>query len=298
MTFESNLYMMLIPSGLIIGHLGIAARIFRPGRSVEKIVRWFTLIWSAALVLAWGLRASIAGHMPLFGMYESALSLALATVVVAACWEMRHRGRTIITPLAVLVGAALLSHGRTFDPTAYALTISERSWVVDVHAVIAWLAFGVLALSNFLALRIVLGRTDGDDSARKAHRLATGAAELHELERPLVRSLQLGFLMLTGMIASGSVYKFLLFGTPWSFDPVESMALVVWMAYATLLHLHLFVGWRGKRLAGWTLGLFALLVISYRALVYFPAWSTYHIFDMDRRIHVGTEELGIGGQSQ
>ncbi len=279
MTFESNLYIALIPSGLIIGHLGIAARIFRGGPSVERIVRWFSLMWSAALIIAWGLRVSTAGHMPLFGMYESALSLALATVVVAVIWEMRHKGRTIITPLAVLIGAALLSHGETFDPTAYALTISERSWVVDVHAVIAWLAFGVLALSNFLALRIVLGRTDGDD-----------------LERPLVRSLQVGFLLLTGMIASGSVYKFLLFGTPWSFDPVESMALVVWMAYATLLHLHLFVGWRGKRLAGWTLGLFALLVISYRALVYFPAWSTYHVFDMDRRIHVGPEQLGFGDE--
>jgi len=212
-------------------------------------------------------------------MYESALSLALATVIVAVIWEIRHKGRTIITPLAVLIGAALLSHGETFGPTPYALTISEASWVVNVHAVISWAAFGVLALSNFLALRIILGRTDGDD-----------------LERPLVKSLQMGFMLLTGMIASGSVCKFMLFGTPWSFDPVESMALVVWMAYATLLYLHLFVGWRGKKLAGWTLGLFVLVVISYRALVYFPAWSTYHVFDMDRRIHVGSEQLGFGDE--
>ena len=41
---------------------------------------------------------------------------------------------------------------------------------------------------------------------------------------------------------------------------------------------------------------FAMLVISYRGLVYFPAWSTYHIFDIDLRIHVGPEELGIGGE--
>ncbi|MCD4751314.1 MAG: cytochrome c biogenesis protein [Thermoanaerobaculales bacterium] len=281
MTLEANLYLALIPTGLVIGHLGIAVRIFRGGPSVERFVRWLSLMWSAALIIVWGLRASIAGHMPLFGMYESALSLALATVIVAVCWEVLHQGRTIITPLAVLIGAALLSHGKTFDPTPFALTISERSWVVDVHAVIAWLAFGVLALSNFLALRIVLGRTDGDD-----------------LEPHLVSSLRVGFLLLTGMIASGSVYKFMLFGSPWSFDPVESMALVVWMAYATLLHLHLFVGWRGKRLARWTLGLFVLLVISYRCLVYFPAWSTYHIFDMDRRIHVGPEQLRFGDENQ
>lgn len=228
-------------------------------------MRLFALIWSVTLAITWGLRTATAGHMPQSGMYESALSLALATVVVAVIWEIRHKGRTIITPLAVLIGSALLSHGERFDPTASALFLSENSWVVDVHGVIAWLAFGVLALSNFLALRIVLGRTEGDD-----------------LERPLVKALQLGFLLLTGMIVSGSAYRFILTGTLWSFDPVESMALVVWMAYATLLSMHFFVGWKGKRLAGWTLGLFVLLAISFRTLVYFPPGSTYHNFEQDR----------------
>lgn len=278
MTAESTLTAALIPSGLIIGHLGIAARVFRRGPKTEAVVRWLALIWGAALVVSWSLRTAEAGHIPLFGMYESALSLALATVAVAVVWEIRHRGPTVITPLAVLIGAALISHGETFDSTPYALTISERSLMVDVHAILAWLAFGVLALANFLALRIVLGRTAGDD-----------------LERPLVKSLQLGFVLLTAMIVSGSVYKFMLFGRPWSFDPVESLALIVWMAYATVLHLHAFAGWSGRKLAGWTLGLFIMLALSYRTLVYFPAWSTYHIFDMDRRIHVGPEELGFGG---
>lgn len=276
---ESQLYLWLIPTGIVIGHIAIAVRIFKGGHRLEQATRYLALLWTMFLAITWGLRTASAGHLPLFGMYESALSLALATVIVTVGWEIRHKGRTILTPLAVLIAAALLSHGESFDATAYALTISERSWVVDIHAVVAWFAFAVLALSNFLALRLILRRTPGED-----------------LEKPLVTSLQVGFVLLTGMIISGSVYKFMLFGTPWSFDPVESMALVVWMAYATLLHLHLFVGWRGKKLARWTLGLFALLVISYRALVYFPAWSTYHVFDMDRRIHVGPEQLGFGDE--
>lgn len=276
---ESQLYLWLIPTGIVIGHIAIAVRIFKGGHTLEQATRCLALLWIGFLAITWGLRTAAAGHLPLFGMYESALSLALATAIVTVLWEIRHQGRTILTPLAVLIAAALLSHGESFDSTAYALTISERSWVVDIHAVLAWFAFAFLALSNFLALRLTLRRTPGED-----------------LEKPLVTSLQVGFVLLTGMIISGSVYKFLLFGTPWSFDPVESMALVVWMAYATLLHLHLFVGWRGKKLARWTLGLFALLVISYRALVYFPAWSTYHVFDMDRRIHVGPEQLGFGDE--
>lgn len=281
MILASELYLMLIPIGLVVGHIVIAVRIFKGGPRIEQAVRWLALLWVAFLTLTWALRTAAAGHIPLFGMYESALSLALATVIVAVLWEIWHQGKTVITPLAVLIAAALMSHGKSFDPTPYALTISERSWVVDIHAIVAWFAFGIFALSNFLALRIVLGRTEGDD-----------------LERPMVTSLQVGFVTLTAMIITGSIYKFMLFGTAWSFDPVESMALVVWMAYATLLHLHLFVGWKGKRLAGWTLGLFVLLTVSFRCLVYFPAWSTYHIFDMDRRIHVGPQELGFGEDSQ
>ena len=72
----------------------------------------------------------------------------------------------------------------------------------------------------------------------------------------------------------------------WTFDPIESLGFVAWMAYGTLLHMHLFAGWDGRRLARWSLGLFVLLVISYRGIVYFPSWATYHIFDMDLRLHI------------
>jgi ABC-type transport system involved in cytochrome c biogenesis permease subunit len=99
------------------------------------------------------------------------------------------------------------------------------------------------------------------------------------------------------MLASGSFYKFLLFGRAWSFDPVETLGLVAWVSYGTLLHLYLFSGWEGRRLAAWCLALFVLLTVTYRGIVYFPSWSTYHIFDMDLRLHVvGAEPADRGGE--
>lgn len=273
MTLESSLYHLLVPAGLVIGHAGVAARVFPQARRLERIAGHFAIAWGAVLVLVWILRFRNAGHLPIFGTYESALSLAVAVVVVAFFWEFRGRRRIIISSLATLVAAALLAQGRRFDPTPYALTISERSWVVDVHAIVAWFAFGVLAVNNFAALRLVLGRSHKDPL----------------LEYWLVVSLQIGFLLHTGMLVSGSIYKFLLFGTAWSFDPIETFGVVVWLTYGTLLHLHLFAGWRGRRLAKWCLGAFLLLVVSYRCIIYFPPRSTYHILDMDRRIHVTTE---------
>ncbi len=103
--------------------------------------------------------------------------------------------------------------------------------------------------------------------------------------RRMAFTLSLGFVLHSAMLASGSLYKFLLFGRTWSFDPIETLGLVAWVAYGTLLHMQLLGGWSGRRLAGWCLALFVLLVISYRGIVYFPSWSTYHIFDVDLRFH-------------
>jgi len=251
----------------VLGFLGW----FRPG--ARHLGRMADALGAVCLVLGlvtWGVRWSTAGHLPLFGTYESSLSLAVAVLLGGLLARIRSIGPAGLWPVATGTAAALVAHGLRFDPTPYALTISERSWVVDVHAVLAWAAFGGLAVNAGVALRRLVGRT----------------ANEARLDRLLAFSLSLGFVLHTGMMVSGSIYKFLLFGVVWSFDPIETLGLVAWISYGTLLHMHLFAGWEGRRLARWCVALFVLLVISYRGIVYFPAWSTYHIFDMDLRIHL------------
>ena len=86
------------------------------------------------------MRWSTAGHLPLFGTYESSLSLAVAVLLGGLLARIRSIGPAGLWPVATGTAAALVAHGLRFDPTPYALTISERSWVVDVHAVLAWAA--------------------------------------------------------------------------------------------------------------------------------------------------------------
>lgn len=287
MNLSETLYFWLVPTGIVIGHIGIVAKFLPRWPWLARLGRALAWFYAGAVVVAWVLRYQEAGHLPLFGTYESALSLALAIMVVAVAWEVLGRFQFPISPIAALISGALLNHGRGYDPTPYALTISERSWVVDIHAWLAWFAFGVLAVNSILALRVLLPR-------RTAASPAVGEGLAPSRFAPpapgLVFSLQLGFLLHTGMLAFGSVYKFMLFGSAWSFDPIESMALVAWLAYGTLLHMVLFAGWEGKRLAAWCFGLFFLLVVSYRGIVYFPGYSTYHIFDMNLRIHLAPGE--------
>lgn len=260
--------------------LGFAAW-WRPSSAWLRLVSIAAgLACAAAGVALWVLRWWSAGHLPLFGTYESALSLAAAVLLASLAAWIRRPASPGVWPVACGVSTVLVAHGLRFDPTVFALTISERSWVVDVHAFLAWSAFGTLAVNAGFALR----------------RLLPGAATPSGGDGRLAFTLSLGFLLHSAMMASGSFYKFLLFGRAWSFDPIETLGFVAWVSYGTLLHMHLFSGWRDRRLARWCLGLFVLLVVSYRGIVYFPAWSTYHIFDMDLRIHLtGSEPPEAGG---
>ena len=276
---ERVLYAVLIPACAVVSLLGVASGSRESRGGLRRASDWGGRLCLALAGAAWLLRWRAAGHLPIFGTWESALSLA-TTVLLAALLAERAAVSVPVWPLTTGVATVLLAHGWFYDPTVFPLTISERSWVVDVHAFVAWAAFGCLAVNAALA------------SSRLRHREAGAAGD-----RPLAFTLGLGFALHSAMLASGSFYKFLLFGTAWSFDPIETLGVVAWVGYGTLLHLHRMAGWGGRRLAGWCLGLFVVLIVSYRAIVYFPAWSTYHIFDMDLRMHVtASDSSATGGE--
>ena len=266
------LYWSAVAACLVSGIVGLIVNIARREQGERRRGLWLaTSSTLTLLVLAlWIARWIAAGHVPLFGSYESAMSLAAAIMAASLAYQLRGAFSSIAGPAAALVAGAVLAHGGLFSDRIYALTISERSWVVDVHAFFSWAAFGVLTANAALSLRALL-----------VHEQATGARG-----RLVARTLEVGFVLHTGMMLSGSLYKFLLFGKLWSFDPMETMGLVAWLAYGTLLHMLRFAGWRERRLAGWCLFLFVLLVVSYRVIVYFPAWSSYHILDIDLRMHL------------
>jgi ABC-type transport system involved in cytochrome c biogenesis permease subunit len=279
MDLSTRLAVAVVATCVIGMALGFASWRRPSSRSLSRAAVGSGLVGLALSVITWAVRWWLAGHLPLFGTYESSLSLAVAVLIGAALVRPKDHAGAGIWPVACGAAAALVAHGLRFDPTAFALTISERSWVVDVHAVLAWAAFGALTANAAFALR----------------RLVTRPSAPGKRDRLLTFSLSLGFVLHSAMMASGSFYKFLLFGRVWSFDPVETLGFAAWIAYGTLLHMYLFAGWEGRRLAGWCLAVFVLLVVSYRGIVYFPAWSTYHIFDMDLRIHLtGAETVEPG----
>ena len=67
------------------------------------------------------------------------------------------------------------------------------------------------------------------------------------------------------MIGAGSIWAKDLWGSYWSWDPVETWSLLSWLIYGVALHLRFTLRWGGRRLA-WLL-IFAVFDVS-------PQWSS------------------------
>jgi cytochrome c-type biogenesis protein CcsB len=75
------------------------------------------------------------------------------------------------------------------------------------------------------------------------------------------RVIGLGFPLLTIGIISGAVWANEAWGAPWSWDPKETWALILWLVFAAYLHARITRGWQGRRPAYLaTLGFFVVWI--------------------------------------
>lgn len=248
------LYLITAILSLTLALVGATLRSIRTSHVFGFVI--FTLV----TLLFFG-RWTVSGHFPMFGAYESALSLAFfgGTLLVIAGIYCRHPMLTAY-PVTVFL---LLIHGSNYSSKIYALTISERGFWVHVHAITAFLTFGFALCLFTVALLVFL-----------------------KYAVSLVSFLQATYLFYTLTILSGSFYRFQLFGKPWSFDPIESMNLACFLCFTTLIHLNASRPWSQRKLAAWTILCVVFMVLAYRLILVFPAWSSYHILDIGLRVHL------------
>lgn len=254
----------LAAAAYVAGWLLAIRELASVGRPPDARVRTAILLGFAAHTAAIVIRWIAVGHPPVFGTFEAALAdswavAGLTLVVLLRFGELRE------VPLVSLPMVLLLwTHGLGFNRKHFPLTISERSLWIDLHAFAAWVAFASYVLAFVLALFVLL-----------PWRRPTEVLDEH-----MFRFTTWGFVAQSVMMASGAYYGFLLFGEWWRWDPVESLALVAWLAYALVIHLRLFFGWRYRRGAWATVASTLVLVASYKVIPHLPAGSTYHIFDL------------------
>lgn len=258
----SSLYIAYLSGVFLLLALNVAtvfARKLRPGG------RWLTaavvVVGTAGLVA----RSAQSGHLPIFGTFENTYTASWFLLAAAALASLRIEGWKNSWRLASPWAAALLLLGRTFRSDPIPLTISEQSFWVDIHVLFAWLALvGLLGATTLSTMRLA-GRLPEGWTAEQADERITSL-------------LWGGFIAFTVMLAIGSYYEWVLFGTFWSWDIVETICLVAWLAYGLIIHFRLFYRWGGRKLDGALVAVLPVLLAGYFIWSFWP--STFHFFDV------------------
>lgn len=198
------------------------------------------------------------GHAPLSNLYESLIFFSWTIILLYLLVEWRINNRSIgvfVTPLAFLAMAYSSFSNDAIEPLVPAL---QSNWLTS-HVITCFVGYSAFALSFGLSIMYLL------KNSRASHenifmRLIPDTDILEELSYQMV---VIGFLMLTLGIITGAVWANSAWGTYWSWDPKETWSLITWFVYAAMLHSRMVSGWRGKKLAIFSIAGFCCVIFTY-----------------------------------
>lgn len=222
---------------------------------------------TAAIVVRW----IAVGHGPYIGYYEVANALTFFTVLFFAITALRNRRLSAsgigVMPVAVLlIGGAMLA-----TKTGLPMTPQLASYWLFIHVAFANLAFAAFVGSfGFAVVYLLRERSKGGLWVRRLEKMPSQAAIEHSIGRFALA----GFLLWGIMIVTGAIWANEAWGRYWSWDPIETWSLVVWLIYAALLHVRFTLRWRDERLAWFAV---AAMPIALFCLIGIPTvFNTVH----------------------
>lgn len=246
-----------------------------------KRPRWIGAALLASVVglgfhaVAIAARWASSGHFPYIEDYENVLVgtfvMVLAYVLVSWRWKGLDVAGVLILPVTLLT----CGYGITQAGPASPVTPPYQSGWLVVHVTFAWITYAAYSVVAGLAI-VYLIRKRAERRGSESNAVPDwlpSTERIDELSLPLVA---FGFLNNAVMIASGAIWAYRLWGSYWSWDPVETWSLLTWLGYAFYLHAKLTLGWKGERLA-WVaiFCLFGIMMVFWGVQL---VPTSYHLF--------------------
>jgi cytochrome c-type biogenesis protein CcsB len=226
-----------------------------------RVALWLTVAGLLPHAGALGLRYIAVGHGPYMMKYEVLSSNTWIAVVMLLLFIWRKPNWAPLALVALPASILMVGIGLFASPEARGLPPSLRSMWLVFHVLFNKLAVGAFILS--FASAVALLRKQRGASSRLLDRLPGPEA----LEAYTVRFVGFGFVFWTTTIGAGAIWANQSWGRYWGWDPIETWALVTWLAYAVLLHARLFFRLKGSATA-W--GAIACFVLSVLTVLIFP----------------------------
>lgn len=270
---EAILFWLAVALYVVASLLMLAGFAFgkdRARRAVGILVACGFAAHGLAMVFRW----IATGHPPVMRNYENALSGAWF-VVLFLLFVRRHKGISDAISLTVLPFAVLMmGYGVMNAPRIEPYTpVFRTPWLV-VHIVFAWFAYSSFVISCGLGIAYLA------KEKRQPRPGDTGpvSASLELMDQLGARFVVFGFICSTVMILAGSIWASKLWGSYWSWDPIETWSLLSWITYGIYLHLRYVFGWKGRRMALIAIGSMLTVLISFWGVNYIM--TTMHQFQV------------------
>lgn len=240
--------------------------------SVTFVSSWVGLVMHAA---ALGVRWWESGHFPYVGNYEGMLfgTFLVAGGYVGMCtWR-----RDLVTAGVVALPATLVTMGWGVTQASMESVVSvvyQSVWLL-VHFTFAWVTYAVYLIAASVSVGLLV-RERAARKNRPEPAMSAWMPDSKRLDDLALRMVAFGFLNNAITLASGSIWAYRLWGSYWSWDPVETWTLATWIAYGFYLHAKLTLGWDRRTLA-WV-AIIALFGVSMATWGVQLVPDSYHLF--------------------
>jgi cytochrome c-type biogenesis protein CcsB len=238
---------------LLVTAVGVV-QLIRPREAKDRMVLFGLAVAMLFHALAIGGRTVEIEAFPAASMHDAISLFGFIAAVIGAviAWKGGVPQSGPLTAVLVSVVTWIAVAIQPLDRLPDAL----RSPWLPVHIAFAFLGDAEIAIAGIVSLVYLVQERSLKHKKKSALRIGSGIHRLPSLEildRVSVQLIQWGFPMMTLGIVTGMFYSHEVFGTYWTWDPRNTLALLTWALYAILLQVRLTIGWRGRKLAILTL---------------------------------------------
>ncbi len=240
------------------GGRAAAARLGTAGLAAGLVLHGLAVGALAVLrgpVLATNVREGLSLLAWLMGASFLAMDLRLGLPILGA----------FVTPLVLAIAFPALVIPTSDAPLPPAL----HAGLLPIHVVAAFLGNALFAIACGVGACYLVQEREMKGHARVAG-LWSKLPSLELLDGLNRRLVVWGFALLSFTIVSGSLVAHGAWGSAWSWEPREVLALVTWLVFGGLIQARTLAGWRGRRAALLTMLGFALAMVSFVGLSLCP----------------------------
>ncbi|BCG48654.1 Cytochrome c-type biogenesis protein CcsA/ResC [Citrifermentans bremense] len=208
---------------------------------------------TASIALRW----MAGGVEPFITISESLTFGIFVTILIFLIVQFTVKRVQLLGVLVMPISFVLLGWaGTLMKEVASSIAPALQSYWLWVHIVGAAVGFASVLIAAALGLMYLL-------KERNSGGIYDRLPELGAVDRLSYRFVAAGFIMYGLMIISGAYWSNSVKGNYWAWDPVEVWSLISWLMYGIYLHLRVTFGWRGSRLAWYSLIALVVMIVSY-----------------------------------